>query len=91
MLSLSRRTAFAILSDRTVSSSWAEAGRERFNCCKECTKEFKAVTVGYAMPRTSCEWSNAAMVALVAEHAALASAARVRSSSSLPLPLLERA
>eukprot|EP00965_Chrysotila_dentata_P143375 4737405-Pleurochrysis_carterae.AAC.1 len=39
------------------------------------------------MPRTSCECSMAAMVALGADDAAFASAARVRSSS-LPIPLL---
>eukprot|EP00965_Chrysotila_dentata_P146857 4848678-Pleurochrysis_carterae.AAC.1 len=48
-----------------------------------------AEAVCSATPRTSCEWSIAAMVALVAEDATLASAARVRSSS-LPLPLLAR-
>eukprot|EP00965_Chrysotila_dentata_P085959 2836538-Pleurochrysis_carterae.AAC.1 len=42
------------------------------------------------MPLTSCECSIAAIVALVAEDAALASIARVRSSS-LPLPLAETA
>eukprot|EP00965_Chrysotila_dentata_P234365 6200130-Pleurochrysis_carterae.AAC.1 len=42
------------------------------------------------MPLTSCECNMAAMVALVAEDAALASTASVRSSS-LPLPLQDRA
>eukprot|EP00965_Chrysotila_dentata_P256541 6212573-Pleurochrysis_carterae.AAC.7 len=42
------------------------------------------------MPLTSCECSMSAMVALVAEDAALASIARVRSSS-LPLPFAEMA
>eukprot|EP00965_Chrysotila_dentata_P097678 3229540-Pleurochrysis_carterae.AAC.2 len=87
MLWLSRRTAFAIFSDSTVSGNRAEAGRDRFNRCNEFTNELKAVTVGSATPRTSCDWSIAAIVALVAEDTALASAARVRSSS-LPLPLL---
>eukprot|EP00965_Chrysotila_dentata_P190559 6173964-Pleurochrysis_carterae.AAC.1 len=85
MLSLRRRTAFAIFSDKTVSGSCALAGRERLRRCIVCTNALNAVTDGSEMPRTSCECNIAEMVALVAADAAFASAASKRSSS-LPLP-----
>eukprot|EP00965_Chrysotila_dentata_P168773 5573282-Pleurochrysis_carterae.AAC.14 len=52
----------------------------------EWTKALKATNVGSKMPLTSCKCSIAAMVALIAVEAAVASNAR-SPSSSLPLPL----